>query len=349
MEKKWFELKGQDGDIAVSTRIRLARDIEKIPFGCHMSVADADRVISLCSSPILENAVTAGRFRLIPMESLPDAEMMSLVERHLISPEFAKSTMKRALLLSNDEGISVMLNEEDHIRLQVLGQGFCLEDCLASAVKLDTLIDEGLSAKGARYAFDENLGYLTHCPTNLGTGLRASVMLHLPVLAETGKMTPLIQTAGKLGLAVRGYYGEGSRERGNLYQISNRLTLGYAEEELTQNLKDIVSQIIKEERASLEALKKSDYYRLADRVCRAEAILKSARMIDTAEAMALLSDYRLGITAGILTGDMEKVNAILERIQPATLMQHYKDAALPVERDAARAELIRESLNGKDE
>ena len=156
-------------------------------------------------------------------------------------------------------------------------------------------------------------------------------------------MASLVQAAGKLGLAVRGYYGEGTQESGNLYQISNRLSLGYSEEELTQNLKDTVMQIINEERLSLEALKKSDYYGLADRVCRAEVVLKSARMMSTAEAMSLLSDYRLGITAGIINGDMDKINSLLNKIQPVTLVMNKK-AAQPEQRDIARAELIREYL-----
>ena len=341
--KKWFEIKGTETDIAVSTRVRLARDMDKIPFGPRMSASDAERVIELISSPVLENAVTAKEFKLVHAETLSENELFSLVERHLISRQFAKSGNKRALLLSADESISIMINEEDHLRLQVLGKGLCLEDCLESAVKLDTLIDEGLSSKGAKYAFDENLGYLTQCPTNLGTGLRASVMLHLPVLTESGKMASLVQAAGKLGLAVRGYYGEGTQESGNLYQISNRLSLGYSEEELTQNLKDTVMQIINEERLSLEALKKSDYYGLADRVCRAEVVLKSARMMSTAEAMSLLSDYRLGITAGIINGDMDKINSLLNKIQPVTLVMNKK-AAQPEQRDIARAELIREYL-----
>ena len=342
--KNWFNINGSDGDIAVSTRVRLARNIEGIPFGARQSAEDAEKIVALCSSQLMENPVTKDVFTLKKSASMSDAERVSLVERHLISPEFAKSSLPRALCLSSDEGISVMINEEDHIRLQVIGTGLCIDECLDCAVKIDTLIDEGLNAHGARYAFDDKLGYLTHCPTNLGTGLRASVMLHLPALAANGRLKALMNAAGSLGLAIRGYYGEGSRESGDLYQISNRITLGYTEKELCDNLREIVAQIISEERAARKALMDAERLRLEDKVCRSHALLVSARLISAEEAMGLLSDERLGISLGLLPGDVRTVNDLISEIQPATLCLTAAISAGAEQRDETRAALLRKRL-----
>ena len=342
--KNWFTIKGDQNDIAVSTRVRLARNIEGIPFGARQSAADSEKVVRLCSAQLLENPVTKDVFTLKKSGSLSDAERMSLVERHLISPEFARSTLPRAVCLSADEGISVMINEEDHLRLQVLGRGLCIEQCMDCAVRIDTLIDEGLNANGAKYAFDEKLGYLTHCPTNLGTGLRVSVMLHLPALAANGRLKSLMKAAGNLGLDIRGYYGEGSRESGDLYQISNRITLGYTEKELCDNLQEIVTQIIKEERDARKALVDSDRIHLEDRVCRAHALLTGARLISGEEAMSLLSDERLGVSLGLLKGNMDTINDLISEIQPATLCLNAAIRANAVERDETRASLLRKRL-----
>lgn len=343
-QKNWFEIHGSDADIAVSTRIRLARNIANIPFGSRQSAEDAERVVSLCSSQLMENPVTQNVFTLKKSSSMSDAERVSLVERHLISPEFAKSTLPRALCLSEDEGIAVMINEEDHLRLQVIGSGLCINECLECAVRIDTLIDEGLNSHGAQYAFDETLGYLTHCPTNLGTGLRVSVMLHLPALAANGRLKALMNAAGRLGLAIRGYYGEGSREAGDLYQISNRITLGYTEKELCDNLNETVAQIIAEERAARKELLDADRLRLEDKVCRAHALLSSARLISADEAMGLLSDERLGISLKLLDGDIETINALISEIQPATLCLNAAISAGAQERDETRATLLRKRL-----
>ena len=343
-QKNWFEIHGTDADIAVSTRVRLARNVENIPFGHRQSAEDAEKVVALCSSQIMENAVTKDVFTLKKSASLSDAERISLVERHLISPEFAKSTLPRALCLSADEGIAVMINEEDHLRLQVIGEGLCIAECLECAVRIDTLIDEGLVSQGAKYAFDETLGYLTHCPTNLGTGLRVSVMLHLPALAASGRLKALMNAAGRLGLAIRGYYGEGSREAGDLYQISNRITLGYTEKELCDNLNETVAQIIREEREARKALLESDRLHLEDKLYRSHAILTSARLISAEEAMNLLSDERLGISLGLIDGEISTVNALISDIQPATLCLNAAISAGAQERDETRATLLRKRL-----
>ncbi len=345
MENNWFVMNGTDNDIAVSTRIRLARNVAGIPFALRQSKADAEKVVELCSAPLLENPVTKDLFTLTRAGALSDAERISLVERHLISPEFARSKAPRALALSKDEGISVMINEEDHIRLQVIGKGLCIAPCRQCAENLDRLIEEGLTAHDAAYAYTEKYGFLTSCPTNLGTGLRVSVMLHLPALAENGRLQLLIDMANRVGLTVRGYYGEGSEGSGDLFQISNRITMGYSEQELCDNLNGIVLKLIEEERAAREAWRKDNLTALEDRVWRARGILTSVRRIDTEEAMRLLSDYRLGLSMELLPGNVETLNNLLWEIQPASLCLRINDTAAPPERDAARAALLRERLN----
>jgi protein arginine kinase len=335
----WFDFTGTDGDIAQSTRVRLARNIAGIPFPGHMSETGAERVIKACSKPIFENPVMALRFSLIRADSAGKKELASLAERHLISPEFAASELPRALILSDDEGISIMLNEEDHIRLQVLGTGICVGDCLKNAVRMDMVLDEGLNAQGLKTAFDPRRGYLTSCPTNLGTGMRVSVMLHLPAFSESGRMPELIKYIEARGFSVRGYYGEGSKAAGKLYQISNRRTLGATEEELAENLEELVRRIIGSEREMRKEMHMARKYELEDKLYRAEGTLKSARMISTAEAMELLSTYRLGVSMGILKGSIPDINRLTSIIQPATI-----DADTPEKRDMLRAELIRSVL-----
>lgn len=341
---QWLNRSGSDGDIVVSTRIRLARNLDGIPFPARQNPEDAEKVVSAFNHQLMENPTLSGLFAFRKSASLSDAERVSLVERHLISPEFAKSTLPRALCLSADEGISVMINEEDHLRLQVMGSGFCINECLACAVALDQVLDEGLNREDLHYAFDEKLGYLTHCPTNLGCGMRVSVMLHLPLLAANGRLKALMNEAGNLGLVIRGYYGEGSRESGHLYQISNRMSLGCTEQELCDNLREIVAQIIQEEREARQTLLESSRLQLEDRVCRSHAILKAARLISADDAMTLLSDERFGISLGLIPGDIQTVNALLFDIQPATLCLNAMLPANAEQRDEARATLLRERL-----
>lgn len=343
-QNKWLGRSGSDSDIVVRTRVRLARNIDGIPFASHQSTEDAEHVVACCTKQLTELPALKDVFTIQKSSSLSDAERISLAERHLISPEFAKSSLPRAVCLSGDAGISVMINEEDHLRLQVMGDGLCINECLACAVELDQLIDAGLNTDGLHYAFDEKIGYLTHCSTNLGTGLRASVMLHLPALARNGRLKALLNAAGNLGLAIRGYYGEGSRESGDLYQVSNRITLGYTEQELCDNLCEIVSQIIQEERAARKALLETSRLHLEDRVCRSHAVLKSARLISAEEAMTLLSDERLGVSLNLLPGDIRTINVLIDEIQPATLCLNAAINANAEQRDETRASLLRERL-----
>lgn len=344
MSTQWFEHKGEHEDIALSTRVRLARNIDGIPFPGRQNKEQAAKTANLLAAPILENNVTAPHFTRSDMAALSETERASLVERHLVSPFFATPAAGAVLLHSSDNGIAIMLNEEDHMRLQVLGTGLCPEACMETAIRLDTMIDEGLTSHGFKYAFSERLGYLTHCPTNLGTGLRVSVMLHLPLLGSGGQMAALANSAGKLGIAVRGIYGEGSKEHGNLYQISNQSSLGTTEQEQIAKVREVVTGLIERERQARKMVLETAPNALEDKVFRAAGLLTYARKMSASEALTLISDYRLGVSLGLIKADMTTLNALLSQIMPATLSLSAGHSLPAHERDAYRAELIRRVL-----
>ena len=261
-----------------------------------------------------------------------------MVERHLISPVFARRDDGAALLLSRDESVSIMVNEEDHLRIQVIRAGLDLDSALEEADRWDDLLDAPL-----HFAFDERLGYLTQCPSNLGTGMRASVMLHLPALQEKNIVQQLASTVSKLGLTIRGMYGEGSKAQGALYQLSNQVTLGITEQEAIDNLKAICEQIIKEERHWREELAKTP--QMQDRIFRSLGILKHARLLSGKEFMSLISPVRMGVALGMIEGlTLETIGKLLVDAQPAMLMKTLGRELTSEERDTARAKLVRERL-----
>lgn len=330
---KWYLGEGEQSDVVISTRIRLARNLKQYPFPARL-----DTKSRLAVNEVIRKAVPAAAgLRYIEMKTLTQAQIVAFAEKHVISPEFASSADGRALLLSADEELSVMLNEEDHIRLQVMLPGLALEQAYDTADKLDTAINEQVE-----YAFDERLGYLTQCPTNLGTGMRASVMLHLPALAATNRIGALGSTVSKLGLTIRGAYGEGTAPMGDLYQVSNQVTLGISEKAAMENLKTIVLQIAAQERAArTEMLKTTE---TQDLVYRAYGILKSARLLDTREFMELISRVRFGAVGGLLPLDAKVPNALMIAMQPATLNARAGKNLSARERDELRAKLVREAL-----
>ncbi len=331
----WY--KNADDPVAISTRIRLARNLSGIPFTSRMSEAQARDVESKVIDAVKNsNTVFADTIRVIDMEKLSDAEALSLAERHLISPEFAGNRRGRKLLLSEDECISIMLCEEDHIRIQVLSGGLEVAKTLDLADKLDTVISERLDI-----AFDRDLGYLSECPTNLGTGLRASVMLHLPAIEMTGEINSIFEAVTKVGLTVRGMYGEGSGATASLYQVSNQITLGISERAAAENLELIVKSIIAKE---TEARKRVMSVQLEDEICRAYGTLRYARLVSGSELMKLLSMVRLGISAGVIENtDLKPLTALMIESKPATLTL-ATGAKTAEERDKLRAEKIRKAL-----
>ncbi len=339
MDKKWYELNGKDGEVVISTRIRLARNLEQYPFPIRCSNELRKEIVEKVKDAVLNNnSVISSRFSCINVDNINAGEKVSLVERHLVSPEFISDKGERALMLLDDESVSIMVNEEDHVRLQVMCEGFDLDRAYEQASRIDTLLDEHL-----KFAFSDKLGYLTQCPTNLGTGMRASVMLHLPALQSTKAMKKISENLSKLGLTLRGTYGEGSEPVAAMYQLSNQISLGISEKTAIENLKNITKQLIAQEMKTREAL--SSQLNVQDSVYRSEGILKSARLITCDEALKHLSNVRLGITTGLIKDiSLDKVNRLIVEIQPATLIHYTGKPLNPQERDAVRATLLRNNI-----
>lgn len=334
---KWYEKAGSCGDVVVSTRVRLARNLKQYPFPARASASQREAVERQVKDALLSgNSILSKEFRFIPLENTTQEEAVSLVERHIVSPEFIADRRGKAVLISADESISIMVNEEDHLRIQVLREGFSLKEAAETADRIDTLLSENLD-----FAFDPELGYLTQCPTNLGTGLRASVMLHLPGLTESGAMPRIASNLSKLGLTIRGTYGEGSKSIGALYQLSNQITLGLSENEAIENLRSITVQLMEEERKARAQM--SEEIAWQDKIDRAAGVLKSARVLSSSEFMELLSYIRLGLSTWVLQGvTTQELNALMVNAQPATLMARAGKQLDETQRDVLRADMARE-------
>ena len=340
--KTWQEKSGAESDVVISTRIRLARNLPKLPFPCRMNDQQAEVVEQAVRRAVehSSSAISKG-LRYVELQDLTKTEMVSMVERHLVSPEFISKNTGRALFLSPDESISIMVNEEDHLRIQAMQEGLALEQSYAVANQLDDALNTSL-----HFAFDEKLGYLTQCPTNLGTGMRASVMIHLPALQSSGQLNRIASNLSKLGLTLRGTYGEGTEPVGALYQLSNQVSLGLREEEAIGNLKSITKQLAEQERAARQKLA-ADTKRV-DVIARSLGILRSARMLSSEEFMKLISNVRLGISTGIFEDiSYETVNGLLTRTQPATMSLHHGGNLSADQRDVVRADLVRAALSEK--
>lgn len=336
MSAKWYLGTGAQNDVVISTSIHLARNIKQFPFPASLSMQDKLKVNSVIKNAT--DVLNDYSFNYYEMKTLSQAEVVSLAERHLVSPEFASSRDGRALLLTEDEAVSVMLNEEDHIRLQVMYAGFALDEAYRTADKIDSQLSDKL-----QFAFDDRLGYLTQDPTALGTGMKASVVLHLPALVSSSQITKLITTVSKLGLSLRGSYGEGAAAKGDLFRLSNTITLGISEKAAIENLKSIALQIAAQERVAREEIFKAPV--TEDRIFRAYGVLKYARMIDTSEFMELISLVRLGAVKGIINMDCAQIEALMIHMQPATISLSVDRPLDRIERDKLRAQLVRQSLN----
>lgn len=332
---KWYQQSGPEGDVVISTRIRLARNLNGYPFPAGMRTEQKQEI----AAKIRAAAETLPEtFDYLEMKNMVRHDALSMVERHLISPAFARCEEGSALLLTRDESVSIMLCEEDHLRLQVMGAGMQLDELYARIDTLDTALDSHL-----HFAFDERLGYLTQCPTNLGTGMRASLMLHLPALQEAGAIQQLAATVSKLGLTIRGLYGEGSKSEGAIYQLSNQVTLGISEQTAIENLKGIAAQIIREERAGRDQMRRQPSFE--DRVWRSLGLLRSARLLSHDEFMVLISNLRVGVACGVVEDvGMDVISTLINDAQPATLMMRERRDMEPAERDTLRAKMVRERL-----
>lgn len=333
----WSRGTGPDADVVVSSRVRLARNLAHLNFPMRESPEEATEVLTLAERAV---AVLGPDWDFYRMAPLTGADRRVLVEKHLISPQLARQPQAAALAVSHDERAGLMVNEEDHLRLQVLEPGRNLALAWQAANEMDDRLEADLE-----YAFDGDLGYLTACPTNLGTGMRASAMVHLPVLVMSGRVGALLQAITKIGYAVRGLYGEGTEAVGNLFQISNQRTMGMGEDDIVGHLDQVLAQVIQAERESRHELRTQSPDVLADRVGRAYGILAGARILSTSEAMRLISDIRLGLSLGMLPQiDYATVNALLVICRSGYLARTAGRDLPAAERDVLRARLVREHL-----
>lgn len=332
---KWYTNTGKDSDVVLSTRVRLARNLKDYPFPARLDASARNEVNKLVKDVLITGEDDSLHY--IEMKDLSSYQAVSLAEKHLISPEFASDSTGRALILSDEEDVSVMLCEEDHVRIQVIYPGLSLEDAYKYAALIDDKLDSSLEI-----AFDERIGYLTQCPTNLGTGMRASVMLHLPALRVSGMLSRLASTVSKLGLTLRGAYGEGSEPVGDIYQLSNQVTLGISEEAAIKNLQSITTQIAEQERQARKALLQDNS--VIDKIYRAYGLLKNAHMLSCSEFTSLVSLVRLGAAEGLLDIGLDTLGRLMIEMQPATLNTMSGKANNASERDLIRAKTVRETI-----
>ena len=336
---EWLRGTGPDSDVVVSSRIRLARNLAQFPFPARAEEATSAEVFSLLSGT-LRDLDTTPLLHPFDLEELDELDCQLLVERQLASRELADGEGPRGVAVSRDETVSVMMNEEDHLRIQVLASGFDVQNAWEKADAVDDAIEAELP-----YAFDEQFGYLTACPTNCGTGLRVSVMLHLPALVLTKEIQKVFQALQKIRLAVRGLYGEGSQAMGDFYQISNQVTLGMSEADLVAKVTEVVPNIISYERRVRKALVRQDRRSLHDQIARAHGVLRSAQTISSDETMGLLSSLRLGVDLGLVDElDPATVNEMFIHTQPAHLQKLRGQPLASADRNVARACYLREKL-----
>ncbi len=337
--QKWYESNEVDNDIVLSSRIRLARNVDKYSFPIKMTAASAEEMIRDISGSVLTGESEGSSFEMIDLAQMQELDKNIMVEQHLVSPDLAKSSLPSALLIKTDENISVMLSEEDHIRIQAFAPGDKIDDAFNLANETDDCIESKVN-----YAFDKDLGYLTSCPTNLGTGLRASFMLHLPYLEINKQIPQISQAVGKFGMTIRGTYGEGTEPVASIYQISNQVTLGLSETEIINNLKTITVQIIEKEKELAKRAMKN-HLLVEDQVYRSYGLLSNARILTDKEAFKHLSILRFGYMENILKEPKPKMTIykLIMNIHNASLSKKYNTTDLK-ELLTARASYIRDQL-----
>lgn len=335
----WYNTTGKACDTVISSRVRLARNLNGYPFASKLDIAGANEIIEKVSAPLESSG-----FRKINFADLSPIMATSYVERHYVSPEFATKDTPHALLLQEQSGIAVMVCEEDHLRIQAILPGLSLEEAYQNALRAEKRLDEDFD-----FAYSEQLGYLTHCPTNLGTGMRASVMMFLPALTRGGYMDSLATQLSKIGLTMRGLFGEGSGAAGCMYQISNQITLGITEEETLRKLGEAIKQINESEHKARKAITGDVLDRLTDRIKRAEGTLKYAYMLSSSEFIKLFADVRFGIALGIVEDiNYEQLGTLLVEAMPATLtLSTENPPKTEAARDKLRAQKIQSVLQNK--
>ncbi len=332
----WYQEIGPRNDFIISTRVRLARNLKSYPFSSKLSREDGEKIIDLIwegLKPIAKD------FTLHRIHKLSPVKQQALIEKHLISPDLTAGNFPRAAIINKDESISIMVNEEDHIRIQCIEPGFNPDKAWQTANRIDDLLSETLD-----YAFHEKYGYLTSCPTNTGTGLRISAMVHLPAISVSGRISGLLSQAAKSGMAVRGLYGEGTNAQGNFYQISNQITLGFSEEELIERFNKVVSSVCEVENSLRKQLVTAIPAQLTDRIMRSYGAMKYAYMVSGKELLNLISDVRLGIYLGILKQiPYEKLTSLMVITMPANISGSTSSMTAE-DRDIKRARIIKETI-----
>ena len=334
----WYLQSGKESDVVFSTRIRLARNIKNKPFPGKKEKKDNEIIVEKLEeiTPKLGYGLNITR-----LSKLDNLTRLSLIEKHLISPEFALDKKQTgAIIINEEENICIMVNEEDHLRIQVLSSGLELEHSMALAREIDEKISSLIN-----YAFSPKYGFLTACPTNVGTGMRGSIMVHLPALTLTGNTKKVLEAINNFGMNVRGVYGEGSKSQGDIYQISNKQSLGITEEEIIKNLKAIAEKITEQERLARNYLGKNRI-ELEDRVYRAYGTLANARLLSSEEAKDLLSSVKLGTDMGIIKELTDKkVNELMLYTKPANLQKYIGKDLDANQRDIKRAEVVKQIIN----
>ncbi len=338
---EWLKGSGEQSHIVISSRVRLARNLSKRLFTNRAKKKELNEILVE-----VEGAMKAvdyfkdALFFRIP--DLDNVDKQFLIERHLMSHDHASSPEGKALVVSKEEALSVMINEEDHLRTQVMQSGFNLDDTW----RLANDIDDALSQK-LDFAYSLQWGYLTACPTNTGTAMRGSVMLHLPALVMTRQINKVLNAISKLNFASRGFYGEGTQAIGNFYQISNQVSLGSSEQDVIQNITGLIRQVIDQEEQARQALLLQNKAMLEDKIFRSLGILQNAHIISSQETVELLSMVRLGMDLGVVKGiDRQSINELFIMIQPAHLQKLEGKKLSAAERDTKRASLIRQKLGG---
>lgn len=335
----WYLQNGKDSDVVLSSRVSLSRNMQNYPFTVKCSKEDLNKILD----EVKEIVPSLGYgLKFINLNDIDDITKIALVEEHIISPDFAmKENVNGAIVINEEENICIMINDEDHIKLQVFSSGQELENLMNLAVEIDEKLGNLV-----KYSYSKKFGFLTVSPINVGTAMKASVMVHLPALTLTGNINKVLQIVNNFGMNIRGVYGEGTQSQGNVYQISNKQTLGLTEKEIIKNLEIITEKVIEQERLARKYLAK-DKMELEDRVLRAYGLLKYSAKLSAEECRKLLSDVKLGTDLGIIKElDDAKVSKLNLYTKPGNLQKYLGKALDGYERDIKRTEVIKQIIDG---
>jgi protein arginine kinase len=331
----WWRKISNDSDVVVSTRIRFARNLKNYRFPNYIGKNDALKIIS-----DLDNMINKSEYKLFRMKDIDETTRRSLIEQHLISKEFVDNTETGGLILNSDNTIVTMINEEDHLRIQCFESGLNIDKCYEKLVKFSDELELKIE-----FAVHEKYGYLTACPTNVGSGMRVSVMLHLPALAKLGILSKLLEEASNIGVSVRGLYGENTTGYGNMFQISNQKTLGESDNEIIYKIKGVITSIVEQERKARKVLTENSI-ELEDELYRTYGVIKNARMMSSEEALKLLAKLRMAAAMNIIpTIKLEKIQSLIVEVQPNTFKNIMKDELNELEENIKRAEYIRKEID----